>query len=546
MSKPSGRDACDEIEEAPENGDVGDAETLQRLRDLTRRQALLLETMRALTSTLVLEDVLDLAARSAAEAMGVSSADINVYSAAENTMTEVAYWALEVTPEDEAYTGSSILLDERPFYYPHVADPMLVERQLDDPDFAEAERVIAEEWGELSGLVAPLLYGGQLIGLMGCMEKRRKRRFTDEDKELFRLLTVPAALAIHNAQTYQHEEVRNRRLVNLLGAAQKVAGALDRDEVARCIRQEATVLFPTRSCTADVCFTHAPGEAPAGSASAPSPVHEAPPRDELVATALQSRAATRSAAGAIPPRLVVPLVQRGAAVGYVDLHDNSRAAFSDSESEFVQILVTQAETALENARLYGELERQAITDGLTGLYNQRYFYDRLRQEFTRAQRLGTAFSLVMLDLDDFKLVNDHHGHQVGDEVLRGVARLLLGTLRSGVDLAARYGGEEFAVILPSVGPEAEATSEANAALVASVSAATHDHLAAGIAERIRAGLDQAEFAVNGCENPVRITLSGGVARFPGDADDSEGLVRAADKALYLAKRLGKNRVESFG
>lgn len=98
MNETHEPDALEEIETAPENGDAGDEEALQRLRELTRKQTLLLETMRALTSTLVLEDVLTLAARSADEAMEVSSADINVYSAAENTMTEVAYWAFQVTP----------------------------------------------------------------------------------------------------------------------------------------------------------------------------------------------------------------------------------------------------------------------------------------------------------------------------------------------------------------------------------------------------------------------------------------------------------------
>ena len=248
---------------------------------MARKQSLLLETMRALTSTLVLEDVLALAARSAAQVMGVFSADINVYSPHENTMTEVAYWALEVTPEDEAYTGSTISLDERPDYYPFVDEPVLVERQLDDPAFPPREREIAAQWNEKSALVVPLLYGQRFIGVMGCMEKRHVRRFTDEDKELFRLLAVPAALAIHNAQMFQREEMRNRRLVNLLGAAQNVAAALDRDEVARRVCDEAPGLFPSRSCTAAVRFLDAAGSATTvctTQGASPGPVG---PADEL-------------------------------------------------------------------------------------------------------------------------------------------------------------------------------------------------------------------------------------------------------------------------
>jgi diguanylate cyclase (GGDEF)-like protein len=216
-------------------------------------------------------------------------------------------------------------------------------------------------------------------------------------------------------------------------------------------------------------------------------------------------------------------------VGYVELTDSGRAAFSTDESEILEILVTQAETALENSRLYGEIERQATSDPLTGLANQRYVRERLRQEVSRAHRTGASFSLLMLDLDDFKLVNDRHGHQVGDDVLRRFAELLERHLREGVDLAARYGGDEFLVLLPDVG-EASAGTGRDAALT--------------IAERVRFSLEQTELLVG--DRSVTLTVSVGVARYPDDADDEETLVRAADKALYLAKRLGKDRVESFG
>jgi GGDEF domain-containing protein len=517
---------------------AADPDGLRHLRAVADKQTILLETMRALTSTLVLEDVLKLAARTAGEAMGVCSADIYAYSPADNTMTEVAYWALEVTPEDEAYAGTAVSLDERPFYYPHVDDPVLMERHLDDPDFPEQEREISAAWGEQSQLTVPLMFGGQLIGLLGCMEKRRRRQFTDDDKELLRLLSVPAALAIHNAQMFQREEVRNTRLVNLLSAAQRVAAALDREEVAACVKEEVTRLFPTRPCAASVRFLdETSGAAAPGVAGLPA-------ADETLQAALATRQPASTPAGA-PPRLIVPLIAHNAPVGYVELRDEGRVPFSQDERELVEILVTQAETALENARLYGELERQAITDGLTELYNQRYFYERLRQEVTRTRRLGTTFALMMFDLDDFKSVNDQHGHRTGDEVLRGVAHILACEVRRGLDLAARYGGEEFAVILPNVGSETGRTASGDSGNTAGPSAPAGDDVAVTIAERIRGALEDARFPLREGEDPVRVTLSGGIASFPKDADDADGLVLAADKALYLAKRLGKNRMEIF-
>ena len=137
----------------------------------------------------------------------------------------------------------------------------------------------------------------------------------------------------------------------------------------------------------------------------------------------------------------------------------------------------------------------------------------------------------MLDLDEFKLVNDRFGHQAGDDVLRGFAALLERLLRDGVDLAARYGGDEFIVILPDTGAVPAAGASGREA-------------ARSIAERIRSETARSEIGTG--EQVVTLTLSAGVATFPKDADDDEALVQAADKALYLAKHLGRNRVEVFG
>jgi diguanylate cyclase (GGDEF)-like protein len=170
-----------------------------------------------------------------------------------------------------------------------------------------------------------------------------------------------------------------------------------------------------------------------------------------------------------------------------------------------------------------QLEQLLQTDEKTGLFNFRAFQRRLTDEWQRAERYAVPLSLVFLDLDWFKSVNDTLGHQAGDSVLKEFATLVAGGARAS-DLAARYGGEEFAVILPH----------------------TDGAMAVRVAERIRRAV--AEFVFLADETPTRITVSAGVATFPTstDVDSVDALVRAADRALYLAKDLGRNRVIQDG
>jgi len=166
------------------------------------------------------------------------------------------------------------------------------------------------------------------------------------------------------------------------------------------------------------------------------------------------------------------------------------------------------------------VERQAVTDDLTGLANLRAFTSVLERELERSRRFDTPLGLVLLDLDDFKRVNDTYGHQQGDEVLAQVAGVLRDLSRD-LDAPARYGGEELAVVLPQTDSEG----------------------AAHLAERMREAVEALEVPRVGGGEPLRVTASFGVASLPDGASDREGLIAAADAALYRAKGMGKNRVE---
>jgi diguanylate cyclase (GGDEF)-like protein len=172
--------------------------------------------------------------------------------------------------------------------------------------------------------------------------------------------------------------------------------------------------------------------------------------------------------------------------------------------------------ALRNARLLGEIERLATRDSLTGLANRRLFDESLLRETARSQRLGTPLSLLVIDVDHFKQVNDSYGHQTGDDVLREVAAALVANTKN-FDVAARYGGDEFVVLLPGCSRED----------------------AMGVAQRVRS-----EIARQVGEAPV--TVSAGIATMPDNASDAERLMAAADGALYDAKRTGRDRVAGSG
>lgn len=192
--------------------------------------------------------------------------------------------------------------------------------------------------------------------------------------------------------------------------------------------------------------------------------------------------------------------------------------FEDGERELFAYLARQAGISVENVGLHEQVQRQAVTDELTGLFNHRRFVEALELEAERARRFDQPVGLVMVDLDDFKAVNDTYGHQQGDEVLRQVAGLMRSYSRE-IDAPARYGGEELAIVLPQ----------------------TDLNGATRLAERLRAGIEALAIPRLSGGGSMRVTASIGVASLPESGGDVERLIAAADAALYEAKRGGKNK-----
>jgi diguanylate cyclase (GGDEF)-like protein len=218
------------------------------------------------------------------------------------------------------------------------------------------------------------------------------------------------------------------------------------------------------------------------------------------------------------PLLAAPLVAEERVLGLLTLVGDPDRPFGRDDAERVGSLVGQGAVAIENARLHRLIQKQAKTDPLTQLLNRREFEEQLAREVERAQRFGTPVGLVVLDLDDFKLINDRFGHLAGDGVLKAAAGAIRQCTRE-IDQPARWGGEEFAVILPHTGIDG----------------------AARLAERLRQAIAERQIPTPDGRS-VRVTASFGVAALPGSGATQMELTAAADDAVYRSKRAGKNRV----
>jgi diguanylate cyclase (GGDEF)-like protein len=319
----------------------------------------------------------------------------------------------------------------------------------------------------------------------------------------------------------QMDELRSQRAeiersVRRIGEA--FASGLDRQALLEVV-VEATV----SACSADYGLIalsgHVGAEAEAGNASeamqeAALEAEEQALRDSDVVDA------QRDGAHAISS----PLTRLGGpdALGAMTIARDT-GPFTTDEHDVFRYLVGQASASVENVALHEVVSEQAVTDDLTGLANNRAFRDVAEKEAARAERFGHDLSLLMLDIDDFKQVNDTRGHLQGDAVLRAIARILVAESR-GVDEPARYGGEEFVVALPE----------------------TDGHGALELAERIRVRIEAERVPLVDGNGQISVTASLGAATLPHGARDVPELIAAADAALYEAKRAGKNQVRSAG
>jgi diguanylate cyclase (GGDEF)-like protein len=390
-----------------------------------------------------------------------------------------------------------------------------------------------------SMLIVPMCHDEVVIGVI-TLSKLGLNQFDDDDLQVLSILADQAATAFESARLLTRTESMATELRRLLEMSQALTQTLDPKQVGALIARHLTVTLGVDACAISSWDVGGDrivslGEYPDSDLVATHPFYlldeypetrrvletqatvivdaEDPAADPAEATILREEGHRLLA--------MIPLIAKGQSVGLVELMSVGFVPFDEDRLALARTMANEAAMALENARLYEAARSLADRDPLTGFYNHRFLYERLGEEVVRARRARRPLSLVMLDIDDFKLVNDTFGHQFGDRCLVHLAEVVKSTLRTS-DVPARYGGDEFAVILP----------EADEAAAAAVAARITEELAAN------------PLVADG-RGPVPVSVSIGVASIGPTVRTPPELVGAADARMYTAK-LGGEPELSFG
>jgi diguanylate cyclase (GGDEF)-like protein len=392
-------------------------------------------------------------------------------------------------------------------------------------DVSQDARYILSAKNTRSELAVPLMVRDDVVGVLDC-QSENLNHFDPETIDLLALFSTQASMALQNARLHALERHRASQLEAINVIAQQMTAVLDLENLLGkvCLLiQEAFQL-----CHVSVLLKD---------------------EDELVLRASHGKLTARLLEGGLLPEgglwqralasgktliendmtkdshsalyvetassMCIPLISFGHTIGALVL-DTARAnAFRANDTQPLESVADICATAIQNANYVERVKQLAYLDGLTGIFNRRFFELRIVEEIERARRYNTGMAVLMVDIDQFKRLNDEFGHLLGDEVLRQVSSIFHQQLRK-IDVLCRYGGEEFAIVL----------SQTNALY------------ALGVAEKLRKAVESWQFP--GVPRPV--TISAGTANFQEHGITRDELVKAADAGLYAAKQAGRNRV----
>ncbi|MEJ2709889.1 MAG: GAF domain-containing protein [Anaerolineales bacterium] len=391
--------------------------------------------------------------------------------------------------------------------------------------------------GPWHGVIAvPMQIGGRLVGAIDIVDFDEKRKFSASDQRLLSLFAQQAAIAVENARLYQStREAADRRAVLHKVSQEIVAVRLDPETIYTAIHQAAGALMPTEAFAITLYDKNSASIEAVYliDQQGRSPNQRFPADRGISGRIVQSGksiyipdmleelgkvdAVHFGDPVVVRSILAVPMRLGGEITGMLSAQSYDPDAYTPDDQRLLEMLAAYAAIALDNSRLLKEVQRLAITDSLTEIYNRRHLFELGQREFSRARRFDRTLTVMMLDIDYFKRVNDTFGHAMGDQILFELCQRLREGVRD-VDILGRYGGEEFTIILPE----------------------TEIPAARKIAERLRRRMRTLKAKDERQEIPITISI--GIAAIKPETSDIHELIADADAALLKAKQSGRNRI----
>lgn len=406
-----------------------------------------------------------------------------------------------------------------------------IKRPVYSPDVRKDARYVCTVPETVSELAIPLMVRDSVVGVLDCQSDNLDH-FDKETIDLLTLFSTQASMALQNARLYSLEQKRATQLRAINSIARHATSVLELGQlvhsvctlVQRCfsvdhacvlLREEDALVLRAQYGTLTPLL--AEGEI------FPSDAewwNKAPETGgiETIGDLSNFGRANRLCEEA-RSRISIPMVSYGQPLGLLVLSSREPNFFAHAETQPLESVADIFASAIQNANYIQRVKQLAYLDGLTGIFNRRYFETRITEEIERARRFGSELAVLMVDVDKFKSLNDNFGHLLGDEVLRQVSSLLSRQIRK-IDVVCRYGGEEFVILLPQTPLEQ----------------ALH------VANKLRRAVEEWRFP----GVPKALTISGGVAVFPVHGNTRDQLVKAADAALYAAKEAGRNQMLAAG
>jgi diguanylate cyclase (GGDEF)-like protein len=400
-------------------------------------------------------------------------------------------------------------------------------RPLYVPDFTKDTRYIP--WGKKtrSELAIPLMVRDEMVGVLDC-QSENPEHFDPETVDLLTLFSTQASMALQNARLHSLERRRASQLeaINAIArettvvldvkdllskACEKIQKAFQVSHVSMLLKDDEDLVLRAHHGNLTPRFPEG-GSLPAGAGLWGRALRETKTLIENDVRTAPDYVGIYLETGS---RMCIPLVSFGQTLGVMVLDSAQPGAFSVSDIQSLESVADICATATQNAHYVERVKQLAYLDGLTGIFNRRYFELRIEEEVERCRRFDTGMAVIMVDIDQFKRLNDEFGHLLGDEVLRQVSSIFYQQLRK-IDVVCRYGGEEFALLLSQ----------------------TSLQHAMGVAEKLRRLIETWQFP----GVPRSVTISAGTATYPDHGTTRDELVKAADSGLYAAKQAGRNCV----